>query len=164
VPRLSFALVIAALAAVIVPSAATSAAVRTCSAADLTARMYPTGGSGAGTLEIGVRLRNVSGTRCAMKGFPGLGLRRSNETTMRGFAAFDRTKTPKRILLANGGYVHAIIRYSDVPSVGDPAVCPTSTFLLVTPPNRRVSVEVHAHLAPCARGRMLVSPMLKGKS
>jgi hypothetical protein len=164
VPRLSFALVVAALAAVIVPSAATSAVVRTCSAADLTARTYPTGGSGAGTLEIGVRLRNVSGTRCAMKGFPGLGLRRSNETVMRGFAAFDRTKTPKRVLLANGGYVHAIIRYSDVPSAGDPAVCPKSSFLLVTPPNRRVSVEVHAHLAPCAKGRMLVSPMLKGKS
>ena len=123
-PRLSFALVIAALAAVIVPSAATSAAIRTCAAADLTARMYPTGGSGAGTLEIGVRLRNVSGTRCAMKGYPGLGLRRSNETAMRGFAVFDKTKTPKRIVLANGGYVHAIIRYGDVPSPGDPGGLP----------------------------------------
>ena len=86
--------------------------------------MYPTGGSGAGTLEIGVRLRNVSGTRCAMKGFPGLGLRRSNETAMRGFAAFDKTKTPKRVVLANGGYAHAIIRYGDVPSAGDPAIVP----------------------------------------
>ncbi len=87
---------------------------RTCAAADLTARTYPTGGSGAGTLEIGVRLRNVSGTRCAMKGFPGLGLRRSNETAMRGFAVFDKTKTPKQVVLADGGYAHAIIRYSDV--------------------------------------------------
>ena len=124
-PRMSFALVVVALAAVIIPSAATGgAAVRTCAAADLTARMYPTGGSGAGTLEIGVRLRNVSGTRCAMKGFPGLGLRRSNETAMRGFAAFDKTKTPKQVVLANGGYAHAIIRYSDVPSAGDPARLP----------------------------------------
>ena len=162
-PRLSFALVVAALAAVIVPSAATSAAVRTCAAADLTARMYPTGGSGAGTLEIGVRLRNASGRRCAMKGFPGLGLRRSNETAMRGFAAFDTTKTPKLVVLAAGGFAHAIIRYSDVPSVGDPAVCPTSTFLLVTPPNRRLSVEVRARLAPCAKGRLLVTPITKGK-
>jgi hypothetical protein len=163
VPRLSFVLVVAALAAAVVPSAAGGAAVRTCAAADLTARVYPTGGSGAGTLELGVRLRNVSGTRCAMKGFPGLGLRRSNETAMRGFAAFDKTKSPKRVVLANGGYAHAIIRYSDVPSTGDPATCPRSSFLLVTPPNRRVSVEVHARLAPCAKGRMLVSPILKGK-
>ncbi len=162
-PRLSFALVIAAVAAVIVPSAATSATIRTCAAADLTARVYPTGGSGAGTLELGVRLRNVSGTRCVMKGFPGLGLRRSNETTMRGFAAFDKTRTPKLVTLANGGYAHAIIRYGDVPSTGDPAVCPRSSFLLVTPPNRRVSVEVHARLAPCQKGRMLVSPIIKGK-
>ncbi len=162
-PRVSFVLVVAALAAVIVPSAAGGVVVRTCAAADLTARMYPTGGSGAGTLEIGVRLRNVSGTRCAMKGFPGLGLRRSNETAMRGFAAFDKSSTPKRVVLANGGYAHATIRYSDVPSTGDPATCPTSSFLLVTPPNRRVAVEVHARLAPCAKGRMLVSPIIKGK-
>ena len=162
-PRLSFVVVVAALAAAVVPSAAGGAAVRTCAAADLTARMYPTGGSGAGTIEIGVRLRNVSGTRCAMKGFPGLGLRRSNETAMRGFAVFDKTKTPRRVVLANGGYAHAIIRYSDVPSTGDPATCPKSSFLLVTPPNRRVSVEVHARLAPCAKGRMLVSPIVKGK-
>jgi hypothetical protein len=164
VPRLSFALVVAALAAVILPSAATSATVRQCVAADLSARTYPTGGSGAGTLEIGLRLRNVSGTRCTMKGFPGLGLRRSNETVMRGFAAFDKTKTPKQVLLLNGGFAHFLIRYSDVPSAGDPAVCPTSSFLMVTPPNRRVSLEVHARLAPCAKGRMLVTPVLKGKS
>jgi hypothetical protein len=163
VPRLSLALVLAALAAVVVPSAADSAAVRACAAADLTARTYPTTGSGAGTLELGVRLRNVSGRRCAMKGFPGLGLRRSNESAMRGFAVFDKTKTPKQVVLLNGGYAHAIIRYTDVRSVGDPATCPTSSFLLVTPPNRRVSVEVRARLAPCARGRMLVSPVLKGK-
>jgi hypothetical protein len=161
--RAPFVLVVAALAAVIVPSTAGGAAVRACAAADLTARTYPTSGSGAGTLEIGVRLRNVSGTRCAMKGYPGLGLRRSNETVMRGFAAFDRTKTPRQVVLANGGYAHAIIRYSDVPSSGDPPTCPRSTYLLVTPPNRRVSVEVHAHLAPCAKGRMLVSPITRGK-
>jgi hypothetical protein len=163
--RASFVLVLvaAALAAAIVPSAAGGATVRTCAAADLTARIYPTGGSGAGTLEIGVRLRNVSGRRCAMKGFPGLGLRRASETRMRGFAAFDTTLTPKRVVLATGGYAHAIIRYSDVPSAGDPATCPTSAYLLVTPPSRRVSVEVRARLAPCAKGRMLVSPIIKGK-
>ena len=163
VQRLSFALVVVALAAAVVPAAAGGVAVRACAAADLTARMYPTGGSGAGTLEVGVRLRNVSGTRCAMKGFPGLGLRRSNETVMRGFAAFDTTRTPKQVLLASGGYAHAIIRYSDVPSSGDPAPCPSSTYLLVTPPNRRVPVEVRARIAPCAKGRMLVSPVTKGK-
>lgn len=162
-PRVSLVLALAALAAAAVPSAAGGAAVRTCAAADLTARMYPTGGSGAGTLEVGVRLRNVSGTRCAMKGYPGLGLRRSNETAMHGFAAFDKTRTPRQVVLATGGFAHAIIRYSDVRSTGDPAVCPRSSFLLVTPPNRRVSVEVHARLAPCARGRMLVSPIIRGK-
>ena len=163
-PRLSFALVVAALAAVIVPSAATSAVVRTCAAGDLSARTYPTGGSGAGTLEIGLRLRNVSGKRCTMKGFPGLGLRRSNETAMRGFAAFDKTKTPKLVVLLNGGFAHFLIRYTDVPSVGDGGACPASTFLMVTPPNRRVSLEVRARLTPCAKGRMLVTPITKGKS
>ena len=99
-----------------------------------------------------------------MKGFPGLGLRRSNETAMRGFAVFDKTKTPKRVVLAERR-----LRPRDHPllatcrSAGDPATCPKSSFLLVTPPNRRVSVEVHARLAPCAKGRMLVSPMHQGQ-
>ncbi|MDX6378020.1 MAG: hypothetical protein QOE98_2323 [Gaiellaceae bacterium] len=162
-PRVSFALVVAAVLAAIVPSAATGATVRTCAAADLAARTYPTGGSGAGTLEFGVRLRNVSGTRCVMKGFPGLGLRRGDETAMRGFAAFDKTKTPLRVVLANGGFAHAIIRYSGIPSAGDPATCPRSSYLLVTPPNRRVPVEVRARIGPCAKGRMLVSSIIKGK-
>jgi hypothetical protein len=163
VPRVSFALVVVAALAAIVPSAATGAVVRTCAAADLAARVYPTGGSGAGTLEFGVRLRNVSGTRCVMKGFPGLGLRRADETAMRGFAAFDTTKTPQRVVLVSGGYAHSIIRYSGIPSAGDPPTCARSSFLLVTPPNRRVALEVRARIAPCAKGRMLVSPIVKGK-
>jgi hypothetical protein len=161
--RVSFALVVVAVLAAIAPSAATGATVRTCAAADLQARTYPTGGSGAGTLEFGVRLRNVSGRRCAMKGFPGLGLRRADETAMRGFAVFDKTKSPQRVVLLNGGYAHVVIRYSAIPSAGEGATCPRSSYLLVTPPSRRVSVEVRARIAPCAKGRMLVSPIVRGK-
>lgn len=153
-----------AAAAALVPAVAHGATTPRCAAADLTARTYPTGGSGAGTLEVGIRLRNASAHRCFMKGFPGLGLLKSNETRMRGFAAFDTTKTPLRVSLPPGGFAHVLVRYTDVPGTGDPATCPTSSYLLVTPPNRRVSLEIRARLAPCAKGRMLVSPVLKGKS
>src|SRR5262249_5562209 len=94
-----------AAAAVIVPSLATGAATtRQCAAADLSVRTFPTGGSGAGHIEFGVRLRNMSSAACFMKGFPGLGLRNASEARMAGFAAFDRTKTPKRVALAPGAF------------------------------------------------------------
>jgi hypothetical protein len=154
-----------AAAAVVVPSLATGAATtRPCAAADLSVRQFPTGGSGAGTIEFGVRLRNVSGAACFMKGFPGLGLRNASEARMAGFAAFDRTKTPKRVALAPGAFAHFIVRYSDIQHAGDPTPCPAPSFLLVTPPNRRVSLELRKHFRICGKGRMLVTPVAKGKS
>jgi hypothetical protein len=98
-----------------------------------------------------------------MKGFTGLGLRNASELRMRGFAAFDRSRTPKRVALGPGASAHFLVRYSDVSSAGDPNPCPTSSYLLVTPPNRRVPLEVRKHIAPCSKGRMLVTPVTKGK-
>lgn len=163
--RILFVLAVAvAAAAAVVPSLATGAATtRQCAAADLSARQFPTGGSGAGTIEFGVRLRNTSSAACFLKGFPGLGLRNASEARMRGFAAFDRTKTPKRVALAPGAFAHFLVRYSDVQSAGDPNPCPAPSFLLVTPPNRRVPLEMRKHFRICGKGRMLVTPVIKGK-
>jgi hypothetical protein len=165
VSRILLVLAVAVAAAVaIVPSFASGAATtRQCAAADLSARTFSTGGSGAGTIEFGVRLRNTSGSSCFMKGFTGLGLRNASELRMRGFAAFDRSRTPKRVALGPGASAHFLVRYSDVSSAGDPNPCPTSSYLLVTPPNRRVPLEVRKHIAPCSKGRMLVTPVTKGK-
>ena len=80
-----------------------------------------------------------------------------------GFAAFDRTKTPKRVALAPGAIAHFLVRYSDVQSAGDPTPCPAASFLLVTPPNRRVPLEMRKHFRICGKGRMLVTPVIKGK-
>jgi len=156
--------VFAAAAVAVLPSLASGAATtRRCAAADLSAKMFPTAGSGAGTIEFGVRLRNTSGSACFMKGFAGLGLRNASELKMRGFAAFDTSKTAKRVALSSGAFAHFRVRYSDVPSTGDANPCPTSSYLLVTPPNRRVPLEVRARVAPCSKGRMLVTPVTKGK-
>ncbi len=109
-------LVLAALAAAavaILPSLASGAATtRRCAAADLSAKTFGTGGSGAGTLEFGVRLRNTSGSACFMKGFAGLGLRNASELRMRGFAAFDTSKTLKRVALSSGAFAHFLVRYT----------------------------------------------------
>ena len=153
-----------ATAVAVLPSLASGAATtRQCAAADLSAKTFGTGGSGAGTIEFGVRLRNTSGRACFMKGFAGLGLRTASELRMRGFAAFDTSKTPKRVALSSGAFAHFVVRYSDVRSTGDPATCPAASYLLVTPPNRRVPLEVRTHIAPCSKGRMLVTPVTKGK-
>ena len=161
---LLFLAVVGAAAVAVLPSLASGAATtRQCAAADLSAKTFGTGGSGAGTLEIGVRLRNTSSTACFMKGFPGLGLRNASELRMRGFAAFDTARTAKRVALSSGAFAHFLVRYSDVPSTGDPTPCPSASYLLVTPPNRRVPLEVRTHIAPCSKGRMLVTPVTKGK-
>jgi len=157
------ALAAAALAgtALATAGAAAAATPRRCAAADLRVTLAPTGGSGAGTLEFGVVLRNLSTASCRLQGFPGLGLLDADEKAIPGYAAFDRTRTPRRVILAaNGGRAHAIVRYSDVPT-GD-ETCRRSAFLLVTPPNGRVANEVRAAIRPCNAGRMLVSPVLAG--
>ena len=152
-----------AAAAAVVPSLATGApTTRQCAAADLSAKTYTSGGSGAGTIEFGVRLRNASSASCFMKGFPGLGLRNGSENRMAGFAAFDTTKTPKRVALAPGSSAHFLVRYSDIEHAGDPTPCPAASFLLVTPPNRRVSLELRKRFRICGKGRMLVTPVTKG--
>ena len=152
-----------AAAAAVVPSLATGAATtRQCAAADLTAKTFGTGGSGAGTIEFGVRLRNASSAACFLRGFPGLGLRNASEGRMAGFAAFDTSKTPKRVAIAPGASAHFLVRYSDIEHAGDPTPCPAASFLLVTPPNRRVPLEVRKRFRICGKGRMLVTPVMAG--
>jgi Protein of unknown function (DUF4232) len=129
-----------------------------CTAADLSARLVDTGGSGAGTLEVGVLFTNTSHTRCALRGFPGLGLLDASEMPIPGYAVFDTTRHASTVVLAPGSSGGARIRYSDVPT-GSQTHCRQGAFLLVTPPNGRVPLELRAALAPCDNGRMLVTPV-----
>jgi hypothetical protein len=151
-------LALAGSAAVAAPRATTAATHRVCAAADLTARSVDTGGSGAGTIEFGIVFHNASRHTCVMGGFPGLGLLDSRERAMPGYAAFDHSRTPHTVTLAPGGRAEAIVRWSDVTSGGQ-TTCPKATFLLVTPPGRRVSLELRTSIAPCGGGRMLVAPV-----
>ena len=98
-----------------------------------------------------------------MKGFPGLGLRRSNETAMRGFAVFDKTKTPKRIVVATAAMstqssATATCRPRRSCDVPDEQLPPGDAS---EPP--RPGRGARPPRALCQKGRMLVSPMLRGK-
>jgi hypothetical protein len=129
-----------------------------CAASDLTVRLVDTGGSGAGTLEVGLLMTNASHARCVLRGFPGLGLLAASESPLPGYAVFDTPRHASSVVLAPGATSGARIRYSDVPT-GSETQCRQSSFVLVTPPNGRVPLEVRATLAPCDGGRMLVTPM-----
>jgi hypothetical protein len=146
-----------AASAVLSPASAGASVPPRCHVADLVASTVETGGSGAGTLEIGVRLRNRSHHTCRVYGYPGLALRSSSNHAIPGYAVFDHTRIPHRVVLAPGAAAVATVRYSDVPHGSE--TCRASRWLLVTPPDEYSSLRVRASLAVCNHGRMLVGPL-----
>jgi hypothetical protein len=160
--RLALCAIAAAAAAIplVVPAIApATAAIQRCAATDLRGTMASSNGSGAGTLEVRVVVRNATAHACRLHGYPGLGLADGDGHVIPGFAVFDRAHgTPRTVILTPGRRAAAIIRYTDVPSGGETS-CRAARFLIVTPPDTRSSLRVPARIAPCAHGRMLVQPL-----
>ncbi len=123
------------------------------------------GGNGAaGTIETTVVLRNASGATCVLGGYPGLLMLGPGGTPLptivvrKGAYSFT-SQTPVVVTLTPGGTTSFNIGYSDVP-VGGETSCPSSVSLEVTPPGAYDHLTTPATLAPCARGTLVVSPVL----
>jgi hypothetical protein len=130
---------------------------RTCGNADL---RVAAGRSDGGMGHVGVVLlfRNVAGTGCEVRGYPGVaGL----DGTGRQVAQASRTAsgylggvagtgtTPPTVTLTPGGTASALVEATDVPS-GTAASCPTYASLLVTPPNTTAATHLTITLPGCS--------------
>ena len=114
-----------------------------------------------GHIEQAINLQNVSGHSCRMWGYPGLGLLDRHGHALPGYADFDTSVAPHRVVLRPHRWAHATIRWSDVP-VGSQTSCPVSRWLLVTPPDTFSSRRVRAAIDSCGDGRIEVRPIQPG--
>lgn len=140
----------------------TVAGLARCATTALTGSVAGSGG-GAGTIETTIGLKSTSAAPCILGGYPGLQLLDSaganlpTNVVRKGNYPFT-SMTPTTVTLTNGQSAYFNLGYSDVP-VGTETTCPTSTSLLVTPPNATDSLRMTAMLAPCGGGTVTVSPV-----
>lgn len=140
----------------------TTAGLARCATTALIGSVAGSGGA-AGTIETTIGLKSTATGSCSLGGFPGLQLLDASGTNLptnvvrTGNYSFT-AMAPTTVTLVPGQTAYFNIGYSDVP-VGTETSCPTSTSLLVTPPNATDSLRMTAMLAPCGGGTMVVSPV-----
>lgn len=153
------------------PAATSPAGLTHCTAAQLRYRLD--GGQGAaGTINVDVRVTNVSSGSCWTYGYPGLqildpGGHQLPTVTLRGPTSpfqsplparvFDQ---PQRVLLPSGGWGWFDLAYNDVPQVG---VCPSGPArgagLAIIAPDTTTAATISLNTMACG-GRLGVSPIL----
>ncbi len=143
-----------------------------CTGADL-AGTVGTSQAAAGTVQTTFTVSNVSGSPCALNGYPELILLNANQSslptsTVDGQAAFTQPTSrgtrlanaaPRPQRLTAGGQVTFVVQYSDVP-VGSETSCPQSASVNVYPPGLEAATpfNVSASMDPCNFGTVHVSP------
>ncbi|MGO8870593.1 MAG: DUF4232 domain-containing protein [Acidimicrobiales bacterium] len=140
----------------------TAAGLPRCATPALTGAIAGSSGA-AGTIETTVSLTSTSATPCALGGYPGLGLLSANGSALQTNVVRKGNYTftdmaPTTVTLSKGQAADFNIGYSDVP-VGNETTCPSSAFLVVTPPNAYDHLVIGATMAPCGGGTMVVSPV-----
>ncbi|MGH3313867.1 MAG: DUF4232 domain-containing protein [Streptomyces sp.] len=119
----------------------------------------------AGSRYAGLVLRNSSDTTCRTQGYPGIQLTRKNGEPIRTKAVRDHSRAPQPLTLAPGDRVSARLRWTVVPSEGDPADgrCPNPAALRVIPPDQRAADTTTWRLGPvCGTGKVRVLPLQAG--
>ncbi|MGA2519495.1 MAG: DUF4232 domain-containing protein [Acidimicrobiales bacterium] len=134
-----------------------------CAARDLA--MAVTGSQGAaGTLELTIGVRNLSGTTCPMDGFPsvqlldGSGAQIPTHVVQGGSYSFTDV-APAALTLAPGASASFNLGYSDVPTAGE-STCPTAATMQVFPPHASDADTITVQsLVVCNSGTVTVSPV-----
>jgi hypothetical protein len=111
-------------------------------------------------------LTNTSPTTCTLHGYPGMQLVNAQgqnlpTTVVRGGITFQdapANQSPSLVTLASQKAAQYDWTYSDVP-VGNQQTCPTSSTVLVTPPNDFTSTSITLQVPSCGNGTLHVSPV-----
>ena len=123
------------------------------------------GGSAAtGHREDVYAFQNTSQIGCTFYGYPGMQLYDATgaalpTTVIRGGAGEFRDVTPQTVTLAPGDQASFALGYTVIPT--GTQTCPTSSRMLVTPPNDYTQLGLAAMLRPCG-GIIHISPVVAG--
>lgn len=151
------------------PAAPRAAAPSACRPAQLTARYAGTEGA-TGHLELTLALRNVSGTPCRLRGYPGARLLDARGRPLplrvsRGHGFFpDTLPAPRMVLVRPGGSAHFGISFPTNNEYATAHTCRTAEAALSAAPGwsagrwQRVSLRRRPRISPCG-DQLVVSPI-----
>lgn len=139
----------------------------TCQAADLAAHLVGVQGGG-GVLEATVAVRNTSGRRCGLEGYPGVqfvgaGGSVISATVLPGGSLPFEQVAPSPLILAPGETAEFNIGLPDAPSPGA-QTCPSAQALRVEPPGSVDALVVSADVQVCGSAPVRVSAFFSTSS
>jgi hypothetical protein len=121
------------------------------------------GSPGAGQRYATLLLRNRSTHRCRVYGYIGAQLLGAGGRPLPTTVVRDRTRTPRRVVLAPGRRAQALLHWAAIPGPGEPqsGPCePTARRIEITPPDETTHLILRWRFGPvCEHGRIDVRPL-----
>jgi hypothetical protein len=142
---------------------AQAAAIPRCHTGGLYIALIPNSGQGAtGHLDVVFSVRSLTQQSCYLEGYPGIQLINAGghyiSTHVQWGTGFFFTNRPKEyVVLKTGRVAYFDLGWTHLPSPGQS--CPTSKYLLVTPPDERTPIAVPATLQQICGGIVDASPI-----
>lgn len=130
----------------------TTAGVAACATSQLRVWYGEPPGAAAGSVYLPVEFSNVSGTTCALSGFPGVSGVTINGGQLGSPARWNHVIQPRTVVLAPGATAHVILQIVNTANYPASVCGPTKAYgLRVYPPNQRASVVLPLAFEACAK-------------
>ncbi len=148
---------------------ASAGSVSACTAFDLGAWVAAGQGNGAaGTIYYPLEFTNLSGHACSLFGFPGVSALNAQGRQLGSSANWERTATPRPVILAPGATAHTVLAYHDAAVSTEPGCDPVNTaqLLRVYPPGQYSATDAFWDLPSCShagpRYMSIFGPIIPG--
>jgi hypothetical protein len=132
---------------------ASAASAPGCTAFDLGAWLAIDQGNGAaGTIYYPLEFTNLSGHACSLFGFPGVSALDAQGRQLGSPANWERTTSPRTVVLAPGATAHTLLAYHDVAVSTEPGCDPVNTAVLlrVYPPGQHSATDAAYDFQSCS--------------
>lgn len=143
---------VAAGAAAVPAAQHAASSVAACTTAQLRVWYGEPAGAAAGSTYYPLEFSNVSGTSCALDGFPGVSGVTVAGAQLGSPARWNHVIAPSNVVLAPGATSHVILQVVDVANYPAATCGPTEAYgLRVYPPNQKASVVVPFAFEACGK-------------
>lgn len=134
------------------PSAPVPAGPPPCATRDLGAKVGQSQGA-AGSIYVDLVFTNISGSTCALFGYPGVSLAGGTPVTQLGAAATENPATPRvQVTLAPGQASFALLRIVQAGDFPASRCQPTpATYLQIFPPNQTTPIYLSYTATACVK-------------
>jgi hypothetical protein len=145
-----------------VEARSTEAAAHPCANFQLVVR-YMSSSGGAGHIGYMFRVHNILPGACTLYGYPGAMELDRNFNSLpthvtRGMAYLTGKRAPVTVTLQGGHDGYFVLEWDHIPSPGQ--TCPTSSYVMITPPNDRLPVVTFAKIDACG-GNIIATPVAR---